>query len=199
MLAQLPDLLMLYGPAAVVLFTLLAAFGLPSPASLTLIVAGALSLLGELDYATVVAAGMIGTVTGDHLAYGLARGAAGRLDRFGPMQRLGPARRLVERRGTFGVFLSRFVFPTLLTPTTNYVAGISRLPLRRFTPAVIAGELVYVLLLTWLGRMFSAQVPQVHRVANTASLLAFLLLVGLVCAAILLRALFRRTRNAQGD
>ncbi len=199
MLENLPDLLLTYGPFAIVLATTLGAFGLPSPASLTLIAAGALSVLGGLDYPVVVIAGLIGTVFGDHLAYWLARSASKRLENFGPMKRLGPAQRLIDRHGMIGVFLSRFVFPPLMTPTGNYVAGISRMPLRRFTPAVVTGELVYVLLFSGLGRFFSTQIAQVHRVASTASLLLLVAVIAIICVFALVRALFRETPDGVAE
>jgi len=192
MLADLPRLLSDYGPPIIFLITLFAAFGLPSPATMALLAAGALSSFGQIDLPWVIAAGLAGTVAGDHLVRALAaktlgRKLAGRLS--GP---IATANRIIDRWGMIGVFGSRFIFPTIMTPGVNYFCGIARYPLGRFTPAVVAGETVYVSGYVTLGREFSSQLRQVQSIATTASLLILVLMVAVACAFLLLRHLFRK-------
>lgn len=192
MLADLPCLLADYGPALIFLITLLAAFGLPSPATMTLLAAGALSSFGQIQLAWIIAAGLAGTVAGDHLVRALAAKAFSRVlaDRFSPA--IATANRVVARWGMVGVFGSRFLFPTVMTPGVNYFCGVTRYPLARFTPAVLAGEAVYVTGYVSLGRQFSSQLRQVQSAATTASLLILVLILAAACAFVLLRHLSKK-------
>ena len=49
--------------------------------------------------------------------------------------------------------------------------------MRRFSPAVVAGEAVYVILYCGLGWSFSAQVIEANAIAATASLLLLVVIL----------------------
>lgn len=184
-------LLQQYGPVLLFLFTVAAAFGLPAPASLSLVAAGACSRAGLLHLPLVLIGGLVGAVVGDHLAYLTGRQAADTVGRWPIGRQLDRSRRGLERWGVAHVFASRFVFPTVLTPATNYFAGLARYPLTRFTSAVTAGEAVYVGLYVWLGWTFSAQVVQANALAVTASLLLLDMLLAAYCVVVIAQGLRR--------
>lgn len=98
---------------------------------------GVVAAAGDADLALVIAAGGLGAVAGDHLAYALGRAAAGRLARPGARRTrrrvaLEKAQGLLGRRGPSLLIVSRYV-PGGRTATT-LAAGSVRLRLRTFTP-----------------------------------------------------------------
>ena len=169
-----------YGPVTLLAVTVLAAFGLPAPASLGLLAAGALAAHERASWGWMTVAGLTGTIIGDHLAYLLAASASGWVHRLPVARHFARAEALLDRWGLYQVFVSRWLFPTVLTPATNYFAGLSRFPLTRFTPAVIVGEAVYVFGYMALGALFSNELDRVNRMAGRTSLLAFLAVAAVV-------------------
>jgi membrane protein DedA with SNARE-associated domain len=135
--------------------TFLSCLALPIPASLVMLAGGAFAAAGDLPLGSTAAAALAGAVAGDHAGFLAARAAA---DPFGRWMRQRPARRtaldradtFLARRGALAVFLSRWLVSPL-GPWVNAAAGLSAMPLSRFTPAVIAGEAVWVALYVGAG------------------------------------------------
>ena len=170
-------LLLAHGPALLLVACAIAAFGLPAPATLGLLIAGGFAARGQLPWTPTIAAGIVGTVVGDHLAYLLAAKASDRVHRWRVARHLARAEAMVGRWGMAGIFVSRWLVPTVLTPAVNYFAGLSRYPLVRFTPAVIAGEAVYVIGYMALGAAFDSQIEHAYRLVGRTSLLVLLAIV----------------------
>lgn len=192
MIVELPTLIGTYGPWLVLAVTCAGAFGLPAPATLSLIAAGSLSKVSNIDFPILLASAWVGTVTGDHGAYFLGRHIGKGIAKSRMAKALERGERFMARWGMVGVFVSRWLMQSILVPSLNYFSGLSRYPLRKFTPAVALGQLVYASLYTGLGRAFSGQVQQIYSAATTASLLAAALLFGAFCLAYLIFSLFRK-------
>lgn len=190
--SEIGSLLLTYGGVAMFCVAVLAAFGLPAPATLGLLLAGALAGRGQLSWAWMTSAGLAGAVLGDHLAYLLAARASARVHALPIARHFARAEALLDRWGIWQVFVSRWLFPTVLTPATNYFAGLSRYPLVRFTPAVVAGEAVYVIGYMALGAAFSNQIERVNRLAGRTSLVVFLV----IALGVAMAVLFRRRKGA---
>lgn len=189
LIADIGTLLLAYGPVVLFLVSVIASFGLPAPATLGLLAAGALASTGAVSATGMAVAGIIGTVIGDHLAYLLAARASARVHALPVAKHLARAEALLARWGVWQVFVSRWFLPAVLTPATNYFAGLSGYPLLRFTPAVIAGEVVYVIGYMALGAALSAQVEQVNKVIGRGTLIA------LVVMGVVIVLLIRRQRR----
>lgn len=135
-----------YGAAAVMLVLLLAASGVPAPATVTLLAAGSLVREGRLNAPLVLGAAILGAVIGDGVSYGMGRyglgGLKARLERGRSFRRAEEAFR--KRGGTSAVLLTR----TLLTPLalpTNLLCGGDRYPFAKFAGLCAAGHAVYFL------------------------------------------------------
>lgn len=187
MIADIGSLLLAYGPALLFLVGIIAAFGLPAPATLGLLAAGALASVGAVSVPWMVIAGIFGTVIGDHLAYLVGARASARVHALPVARHLARAEALLERWGVWQVFVSRWFLPAVLTPATNYFAGLSRYPLLRFTPAVVAGELVYVLGYMAIGAALSTQIERVNMLIGRTSMIAAVVMVGIVLVVVRLR------------
>ncbi len=182
---QLLSALVLYGLPVLFGVTLTAAIGAPLPASLLLVAAGAFAEDGQLDYWSIVAAATLAAVMGDHVGYGLGRwGGRPLLERhsrwLGGTARIQQAEAMAARYGGVGVFLSRWLI-TAVGPLINLTSGIAEMRWPRFFLFDVAGELLWVLLYTYVGMLFSTQVQAMSELLGDLSGL----LLGLVLVLIL--------------
>ena len=114
----------------------------------------------HLTMTGVVLAGLLGTLVGSWIAYGVGRG--GRLElleRHGHLLHMGPAQieradRWFQRYGDPTVLFGRMV--PLVRAFVSLPAGVARMPLWRFTVLTLIGSIPWVLALGARGRTRSA-------------------------------------------
>ncbi|SEN00405.1 membrane protein DedA, SNARE-associated domain [Pseudorhodobacter antarcticus] len=189
-----------YGLVVIALCTLLSCLAMPLPASLMMMAGGAFAAAGDLVLWQVCAAAFIGAITGDHIGYWAARRFGGvrvwawlRKQRRGAQataRLLHQAEGLVQRRGGWAVYLTRWLFSPL-GPYVNLIAGATRMPWRTFTTADLAGEATWVALYVTLGFTFGSQIEEV---SNTLGSVIGALTAGMI-TALLARALWRKRRT----
>jgi membrane protein DedA with SNARE-associated domain len=192
-----------YGATAIFVSVLLASFGLPLPVSFLLIAAGSFVQAGELDFWPIVAAGASGAIIGDHLGYALGRfGGRSAVERvgarLGAQQTIVRAETIAARWGTVAVFLSRWLI-TAISLYVNLISGMTRGKLTLFSPAVIVGEVIWVLAYVYLGQIFSDRVSEISSTLGDAAWVILALIVSVVLIVILIRrerkAAFTTTKN----
>ena len=135
-------------PAAVAIFVvfLLAAgetalfLGLVIPGELVVILGGALASRSRVPLAGILAAGILGPITGDSIGYFLGRRYGRRFLRRKRMEKWARARQWLRKRGAKAVFLGRFT--AFLRSIIPAAAGISRMPYRRFLPWSVAAGIL---------------------------------------------------------
>lgn len=146
----------------------LAALGLPLPASMVLIAAGAFTQQGVLGVQEAASAALAGAVLGDSGSYGLGRFAAVRIP---PRMRASPlwsrSTALFTRWGLLGIFVTRFLLTPVALPV-NLLAGSMRYPWSRYLAAVVAGEATWVGLFGGAGYMFAQQWEFISGLATDA-------------------------------
>lgn len=152
---------------AIVIFAsaYLSCLALPIPTSIVMLAGGAFVATGDLSLVTVFGTAWVGAVIGDQTGYVIGRyGGAPLVDRIArsPARRavLTRARRFVDKRGTWGVFLSTWLFAPL-GPWVNFIAGTAGLSWARFSVADIAGETIWVAIYVALGMSFATQIDAV--------------------------------------
>lgn len=170
-----------WGEPFVFALLLLAALGVPLPATLSLIAAGALIATGMGDVAGIAIAAAAGAILGDHAGYLVGRFAGPAIEKWlaahpAATGRFDAAREKVLERGMAGIFLSRWLL-TPLGPPVNIAAGIAAFPLPRFSLADIAGEIVWVGLFLGLGAFAGTGVEQLSQAASDFSWLALALAI----------------------
>jgi membrane protein DedA with SNARE-associated domain len=187
---ELSDWLLLglqnYGAWVLGATTLLSAVGLPLPATMLLVAAGALARQGTLDWAAAVALAAAGASLGDAASYWLGRSGsrllAGRVQTAPAWQR---ARGAFRRWGGLAIFLSRFALTPLALPV-NLIAGSTRYSAWRFIAPVVLGESLWVIAFGGLGYVFVDQWAALSNVISSqagglsAYLVALIALVGVV-------------------
>ncbi len=169
LLASLPS----YGLPLLALVVGVSCLGAPLPASIVMMLMGALAAAGDFSFWIVVVVALASSMAGDQLGYMLGWIAGQRLI---PLVARTPSRhRAIERarhemdeRGNLAVFLTRWLLAPL-GPYLNLVAGASRFSWLRFTLAGILGEAVWVGLYTGLGATFSESVTQIAEISGSIS------------------------------
>ncbi len=179
------------------LILFIAAVGVPVPASILLIAAGAFSQQGILPWYSTALLGLVGAVFGDAISFGIGYYAKDWVDeRFGKSPAWKSARDTFDSRAGMAVYLTRFLITALAIPT-NLIAGGSGIRFRRFMTYDALGEVTWIILYGGLGFWFGTQWEVVSDfISNFGGLLLGLVLLG---AGIWLgtRQLRRRTATAE--
>lgn len=164
-----------------------AAAGIPLPATVLLVAAGAFSQQGSLAWEGAALSAFTGAVAGDSCSYLIGRYTAARLPDW-LRQGEGSARavQLFERWGVWSIFLTRFLLTPIALPV-NLLAGSTRFSWQKYMAAVMTGELIWVALFGGLGRVFADQWEMVSQLAGdlTGILLGGLLTVGGLAAVVM--------------
>jgi len=155
-----------YGLALIFATTLLSCLALPAPSSLIMLSAGGFAASGELVLMETGLAALAGAILGDITGFIIGQRAASLLER--KAGKLTKARSLIQRRGSLGVFLSRWLVSPL-GPYVNLVAGAGGLAFLRFFGPAVLGEVVWVSLYVGLGYWFSGQVVEIASLLGNAS------------------------------
>jgi membrane-associated protein len=169
LLAALPS----YGLSLLALVVAVSCLGAPLPASIVMMLMGALAAAGDFTLWIVISVALVSAVAGDQLGYILGRFAGRRLV---PLIARNPSRRKaimraeseMDARGNLAVFLTRWLLSPL-GPYLNLMAGASGFSWARFTLAGILGEAVWVVLYTGLGATFSQSVTEIAEISGSIS------------------------------
>lgn len=196
---QLLAAMLTYGLPVLFGVIMAASVGVPLPASLMLIAAGAFTQTGDLSYWWVVAVGVAGALLGDNLGYLIGwsggRPMALKLSRwFGGPERLAQAEAAAARYGGVGIFLSRWLLSPI-GPAINLTSGIAAYTWQKFVLWDLAGEFVWVVLYTVIGRMFSDRIQAMSDLLSDAAGT----LVGLVAVIALGMLLLRQMRAGRAQ
>ena len=175
----------------------------PIPSELIQPLGGMLVQQGRLQLVPVILVGTTGTVLGCWFWYGLGRWIGeerliGWIRRHGQRIGIGPedvaaSRAWFARHGVGLVFWGRLV-PGIRT-LISLPAGLEAMPQGLFLVATLAGSLLWVTLLTLLGRALGAGYSQVSQITGPYGQISRLLVLLLAAApvfAVVLRAWRRR-------
>lgn len=164
-LEQAADFLIRHGYAVLFGWVLLEQMGLPIPAAPLLIAAGALARAGKMNLTFALALALIAVILADLFWYSLGRYRGGRILKLLCRISLEPdscvrrTENLFVRHGVHSLLVAKFV-PGLNTAAPS-LAGIFRMPVRRFMIFDSLGALLWVVSVTSLGLIFSDQLEQI--------------------------------------
>jgi membrane protein DedA with SNARE-associated domain len=146
----------------------------------------------------VILAGLLGTMVGSWIAYGVGRG--GRLElleRHGGKVHMGPAQieradRWFQRYGEPAVLFGRVI--PLVRAFVSLPAGIAKMPLGRFTVLSLIGTIPWVLALAFAGHALGGDWTSVRKGFEYVDyVILALLVIGIVYAIV------RRRRRGPAD
>ncbi|AMM85486.1 DedA family protein [Martelella sp. AD-3] len=184
---QLLALLPVYGVPVIGFAVFLACCGIPLPTAVIMLFGGSLVSTGDLTFWAVYTVCVAAACSGDQVGYWAGRiGGTGYVERFaarGPKrQRLvDRARDYLERRGVIAIFITRWLL-AMIGPYMNPVAGAAGMRWKLFIAAAIPGQMLYVLIYTLLGLVFSHNIIAVAQIVGNAS--------GFLAAGVVTLALF---------
>src|SRR6516162_2183389 len=164
-LEQAADFLISNGYALLFGWVLLEQMGLPIPAAPLLIAAGALARAGRMNLTFAVALAFIALILADLFWYSLGRYRGVRILKLLCRISLEPdscvrrTENLFVRHGVQSLLVAKFV-PGLNTAAPS-LAGIFRMPVRRFMIFDSLGGFFWVVTVTSLGLIFSDQLEQI--------------------------------------
>jgi membrane protein DedA with SNARE-associated domain len=185
-----------YGIWLVGAATFLSCLALPIPSSVVMLAAGGFVGSGDLALWQVVAAALVGAVSGDQIGYFAARKGEGLIGwlarRPAQAELIGKAQAYARDRGLVAVFFSRWLVSPL-GPWVNIAAGVASMSWIAFTTAGVLGEAVWVGLYVGMGQAFGGSIE-----AASEAIGSLLGMIGAGAAAIafgwwLLRAARRQT------
>lgn len=168
----------------VALFTVitLASFGIPLPATVLLIAAGAFAAQGYLDFSSILAFGFSASIIGDTTGYVISR-------RYGRniLRRIGFETLLVSPKfrsmeaffaghSNSAIFWSRFLV-TSLGPMVNILSGLAKISYKKFLFYDILGEMLYVIIFSGLGYIFSDQWEVISQISGDVTTILVLLVL----------------------
>jgi len=146
-----------YGPPVIAVLLLLGGIGIPVPASLLVIAAGAFSQQGILDPLAAGCAGFLAVITGDSISYLIGNKAAGFMSpRLVSEANFTRAGILFAKFGGGMIVVTRSILSALAIPT-NLIAGSSEYPFSRFLLFDMTGELIWIVGYGSLGYIFGAE------------------------------------------
>lgn len=158
--------------------------GVIVPGETLVIVGGFYARIGNLTLALVSAVAVIGAVLGDNLGYWIGRRfGRGFLERHGRKvlvtpERLEAAEAYYERHGGKTVFLGRFI--PVVRSVGFIVAGVSRMPWRRFFGYDLTGALIWGVGHSVIGYALGASYQRWERYATPVGLGLLVVLLFLI-------------------
>jgi membrane protein DedA with SNARE-associated domain len=149
----------------------------------TLLVAGVLAVngvFGSYGFAKVLVTGTVGGTAGDCFFYGLGRGFERGVRRFRFYKLAAPRLvRLVEKYGTFSIFIVKYIFGLRMAACVFY--GVGRMPLVRFILLTLGSCGAWALVLSGAGYTFSGAITKMIGNVKTIGLtLLIILAVGII-------------------
>jgi membrane protein DedA with SNARE-associated domain len=193
-ITMLTHILQSYGYLAVILFVGLESIGIPLPGESTLIAAALYA--GATHHLNIIAVGGVAAaaaIAGDNLGYILGRTGGQRLvKRYGRYvhlteSRMAVGRYLFRRHGGNVVFFGRFI--ALLRTCAAFLAGMNRMPWRRFLAYNAAGGVLWAGLVSFGAYQLGNAASSVGTVLTLAGIA---LTVLTIVAAVLMRRSFAR-------
>jgi len=148
--------------------------GLIAPGEFTILVGGVVAGQGRIDLMALIALVWVCAVAGDLTSYFLGR-RLGRdfMARHGPKvkithERLAQVEGFFDRHGGKAILIGRFV--GLVRAVAPFLAGSSRMPLRRFIPYDVVGAGLWGTTFVVLGYIFWHSFDQVAEIAKKGAL-----------------------------
>jgi len=164
-LDQAADFLIRHGYAVLFGWVLLEQLGLPIPAAPLLIAAGALARAGKMNLMFAVILAFVAVILADLFWYSLGRYRGGRILKLLCRISLEPdscvrrTENLFIRHGVRSLLIAKFI-PGLNTAAPS-LAGIFRMPVRRFLIFDSLGGFFWVVIVTSLGLILGDQLEQI--------------------------------------
>ena len=183
LLEKIQDLpgILVYCLVAVLVFGEAALFiGFILPGETAVIVAGVVASRGHVNVVTLCVLVVVSAIVGDTVGYEVGRKYGERLIALPRSRRKGIERALegLRRRGLIYVFVGRFT--AFLRAVMPGLAGMSRLPYRRFLLANASGAVLWGIGYTLLGYFAGTALNSIERASGWVGIGILVIVIGVV-------------------
>jgi membrane-associated protein len=173
--------------------------GLVLPGETALLLGGVVAATGRISLPAMIVAAIAAAIVGDSVGYEIGRfgGLAMRRSRLGRLvgaQRWERAEAFMTRRGGWAVFSGRWV--GLMRPLVPTLAGMTRMPYRRFLVFNAAGAALWASAVVVGGYLAGASWQRVQTYLGQASLVVGIAVAVLIAAVVAARWRKRRRQNS---
>lgn len=189
--------ILIYKYAILFLVVYLTSFGIPLPATVLIVAAGAFAAQGYFDFQKIFIYVFVASVLGDITGYFVSLKYGRRILMHVGFKRLfsSPNFHALEKifmnRSLAIIFYTRFIL-THLGPSINLLSGLSGITPRKFITYDILGEILYAFIFTSLGYVFANQWEMISSISQ--DIITILVLIVLL---IILFAVLWRMRNGK--
>ncbi len=159
---------------------------LPVPSEAVMPFAGFLIFDGTLTWLGVIIVSTIGSILGSLLSYWIgAKGGRPLVERWGKYvlvshHDLDITDRFFARRGSWAVFISRFI--PVIRHIISIPAGVARMPLKKFLAATIVGATMWNIFLTWVGFKLGENWESIGKYSKKIDIVVVAILILLIAA-----------------
>ncbi|CAN5453542.1 DedA family protein [soil metagenome] len=161
-----------------------AGLGIPSPASIGVLAAGALVRTGQMSFLPAVIASVAGSSLGQLGSYWIGRkGLKGAFRKIMERKTWRKAHDRFEKRREPTIFFSRWVLTPLAMPV-NLIAGMAKYPWWRFLALTAAGNLIWVLLYGGVGYSVGAAWNRLGDAARWLEIIGTIVGIAIIVALI---------------
>jgi membrane-associated protein len=151
-----------YGPVVLAVVLFLAGMGIPLPAGLIVVAAGAFARQGRFSWETAFILTLLGAALGSTGSYYCGHtGLQWMISRLQRGKAWRKAEETFRERGAMAIFLTRFLLTPLALPI-NLIAGAEKYPFRKFILFSTLGEAIWVALYGGAGYLAGASWPWVE-------------------------------------
>ena len=188
-----------FGYFGVFVLVFVESFGVPAPGETAVIAGATYAGQGHLNVIVVAVVAFLAAVTGDSLGYLIGHtGGRGLVLRYGRYVRLTPERldrveAFMARRGALMVIVARFIEG--LRQLNGVVAGVTRMPFRRFLVCNAIGAALWVGVWSSAGYFAGNHLPAISAAIDRYQNYVIVLVVVLVAGFLLRRTRRRRARR----
>ena len=177
-----------YGYWTLAAVLLLENTGIPVPGETVLLLASFLAYSRhELQIGWIIGIGTIAATLGDNLGYAIGfYGGRALLNRYSNFFRVSPAtlergERLFARYGSATIFFARFVFG--MRVIAGPLAGVLRMPWRRFALFNLIGAALWVSVIASVGFLFGSRSSQLQHFIKRFDLIGVAVFIAIVAGA----------------
>ena len=161
---------------------------LPVPSEAVMPFAGFLIFDGTLTWTGVIIVSTLGSIVGSLISYWIgAKGGRPLVERWGKYvlvshHDLDITDRFFARRGSWAVFISRFI--PVIRHIISIPAGVAKMPLKKFLAATIVGATMWNVFLTWVGFKLGENWETIGKYSKKIDIAVVAVLIVLVAAFI---------------
>jgi len=169
------------------------------PGESAILLGGVLAWYGRVPLPAVIAAAALGAIVGDSIGYAVGRRWGGRIveGRIGRLvgeERWARARRRLNRKGFLTIVVGRF--PPIARTLVPVLAGIARMPYRRFLAGNALGGVIWATASAVVGYFAGDAWQRIERVQHIVGL-AVLAALAIAVAVLKLRSRRQRFGDAR--